>query len=188
MPLRPKRLAPCLLIEPLWNWNARFDNALSFAAFTFNRTTMELKHMSDRAWRANRVAFNRTTMELKHDNVVVSHVPFFLLIEPLWNWNMSSNVFLTIRSVLLIEPLWNWNVVPPAAFIFTFFLLIEPLWNWNSDRYPVAPPVWFLLIEPLWNWNLIALMNLSWLLCLLIEPLWNWNEEVDLAPGVKATF
>ena len=35
----------------------------------------------------------------------------FVLIVPLWNWNISVLPQVTIDNVVLIVPLWNWNTI-----------------------------------------------------------------------------
>ena len=54
-----------LLIEPLWNWNLRAARWPRSPFSSFNRTTMELKLVSDTGICKEEQAFNRTTMELK---------------------------------------------------------------------------------------------------------------------------
>ena len=61
-------LAHCghaLLIEPVWNWNHELGVYATNTNSTFNRTSMELKRVSETV-RCGAVA---------------------LLIEPVWNWN-----------------------------------------------------------------------------------------------------
>ena len=83
------RLLARLLIEPLWNWNAKVVPFWIGQRITFNRTTMELKLGYFSFFPSSRRAFNRTTMELKLECLIVEHNHTYrLLIEPLWNWNL----------------------------------------------------------------------------------------------------
>ena len=65
----------------------RFQLPPSLKLFSFNRTSMELKHVFG-AWIFDRYfSFNRTSMELKHITPIGAvYVPEnSLLIEPVWN-------------------------------------------------------------------------------------------------------
>ena len=99
------------------------------------------------------VAFNRTSLELKRLRFgSTMYCPIFLLIEPVWNWNMNPILCVvgnrtfnrTSLELKLIHLLYNRHCLN---------LLIEPVWNWNPKVVmgTVADPR--LLIEPVWNWN-----------------------------------
>ncbi len=53
--------------------------------FTFNRTSMELKPVSNDNYTIFYGAFNRTSMELKQGNRTAIESIIGLLIEPVWN-------------------------------------------------------------------------------------------------------
>ena len=81
----------------------------------------------------------------------------WLLIEPVWNWNLTQ----------LLTPYDNEQVPFNRTSMelkldfhtilcrLGYQLLIEPVWNWNftlSER-PLPGALVDLLIEPVWNWN-----------------------------------
>ena len=53
-----------LLIAPVWNWNERFPQ-WRWKNWTFNRTSLELKHCKGDTSERTRISFNRTSLELK---------------------------------------------------------------------------------------------------------------------------
>ena len=57
---------------------------------TFNRTSMESKHVHRRAVETDKLAFNRTSMESKPDEMCLLALRYELLIEPVWNRNLLS--------------------------------------------------------------------------------------------------
>ena len=124
-----------LLIEPVWNWNFRIAMLYLPSRLSFNRTSMELKHTywvrhCKRWW-----TFNRTSMELKRQCHCVHCLQFFLLIEPVWNWNTvwkSSSLPNTItfnRTSMELKP----GIDGHTGELYSC-LLIEPVWNWNTRR------------------------------------------------------
>ena len=78
------RLLISLLIEPVWNWNGH-GVAWYWYSFstTFNRTSMELKHLGLALCRRERHTFNRTSMELKL-------MPLMDTVEGLATFNRTS--------------------------------------------------------------------------------------------------
>ena len=105
-----------LLIEPVWNWNTSTDLKVRIYRSSFNRTSVELKHivlclMDAYFWPFNRtivelkpwghaainwlaVTFNRTIVELKLPSIAVDvRFDLLLLIEPVWNWNTAHLIF-----------------------------------------------------------------------------------------------
>ena len=55
-----------------------------------------------------------------------------LLIEPVWNRNLSLCAIRTSAACLLIEPVWNRNQMPRPRYRSPMPLLIEPVWNRNG--------------------------------------------------------
>ena len=129
-------ISPPLLIEPVWNRNLSWIYRYATLILSFNRTSMESKHMLQRAvrhapalliepvWnrnlstecpRSSGSSFNRTSMESKHVGTLgVYSTPGILLIEPVWNRNQRLKVeFGVSRVMLLIEPVWNRNDTLP---------------------------------------------------------------------------
>ena len=120
-------------------------------------------------------SFNRTSMESKRVFVFISSTWYRLLIEPVWNRNLSTihlqrmsipfnrtsmeSKHATETTCAETAPSFNrtsmeskhtygiWNV--SAA-----FLLIEPVWNRNEQERTPEQRKWDeLLIEPVWNRN-----------------------------------
>ena len=58
-------------------------------------------------------------------------VRYYLLIEPVWNGNLSRCPLPLRLALLLIEPVWNGNVIDRNLQDFVEVLLIKPLWNAN---------------------------------------------------------
>ena len=148
-----------LLIEPVWNWNLSLSHQLEKQLWTFNRTSMELKH-----W----ILVARCLWQLG------------LLIEPVWNWNIWIHLEFYLVDRLLIEPVWNWNWVRISDPSLWSLLLIEPVWNWNLTEIIILFLYVSLLIEPVWNWNCRGCVQLVASRHLLIEPVWNWNACQEL--------
>ena len=77
---------------------------------TFNRTSMESKLGTGAQLIKNTHTFNRTSMESKHKTDDTPLTKDVLLIEPVWNRNLTEgNRFIGRDSGLLIEPVWNRN-------------------------------------------------------------------------------
>ena len=76
-----------------------------------------------------------------------------LLIEPLWNWNLSPVVVFPPKTHTFNRTTMELKLAPPPRWWFARFLLIEPLWNWNRHGPAYGRCRCLLLIEPLWNWN-----------------------------------
>ena len=101
--------------------------------FSSNRTFMELKLFTEHQPRFRRLGSNRTFMELKLTWLINTKDNYFVLIVPLWNWNMlfgallgkgtesSNRTFMELKfrksiriiccKLVLIVPLWNWNYI-----------------------------------------------------------------------------
>ena len=101
--------ATSLLIEPVWNRNARIRQAIAESGKTFNRTSLESKPFSDdgACWRGG--TFNRTSLESKQR--------FCYLCEQLNTFNRTSleskrslDFSIACGGNLLIEPVWNRNI------------------------------------------------------------------------------
>ena len=124
-----------LLIAPVWNWNLSFV-VRGFATHTFNRTSLELKHVWESAsdeelfplliapvWNWNSIepcqillerwTFNRTSLELKHANAG--------RITETERSTFNRTSLELKHGRLAIENLVGWH------------LLIAPVWNWNAD-------------------------------------------------------
>ena len=56
---------------------------------------------------------------------------FFVLIETLWNVNVTSDYVTMNCGTVLIETLWNVNNNLSTSFDFGISVLIETLWNVN---------------------------------------------------------
>ena len=105
--LTPPPLVPVLIV-PLWNWNGGRPSYFCLGCCS-NRTFMELKLTKAFQYGFGMPSSNRTFMELKLDWFYWCHVRLYVLIVPLWNWNLVKNVFQYTPSRVLIVPLWNWN-------------------------------------------------------------------------------
>ena len=82
----------CLLIEPVWNRNLKKASVLYALLYSFNRTSMESKLVSDsRASSIPSCSFNRTSMESKLPPAFSLSSLCLLLIEPVWNRNVSAS-------------------------------------------------------------------------------------------------
>ena len=122
-----------VLIEPLWNWNslpAVWTKSNVCINWTFmelkrisiiylcnrwssiNWTFMELKLRIKNLIARDYLSINWTFMELKQANSIFEKKIFNVLIEPLWNWNLSLSALEMVKVIVLIEPLWNWNNIP----------------------------------------------------------------------------
>ena len=140
---------------------------------------MESKHLLDSILCSICRTFNRTSMESKLDRnsaSVLSSLPLWLLIEPVWNRNFTKLYYRFCDAILLIEPVWNRNNPGSIAENFLNDLLIEPVWNRNSYVMEYNDTNTYLLIEPVWNRNSVdchcwACISRG----LLIEPVWNRN-------------
>ena len=118
-----------VLIVPLWNWNFR-QNGGRITSNRFNRTFMELKHVSHHnpridnnvlivpLWNWNlrkssffsvRRCFNRTFMELKQDTSDAEAVEFGSFNRTFMELKPSSKTYCSFNWCVLIVPLWNWN-------------------------------------------------------------------------------
>ena len=122
-----------LLIEPVWNWNLSFAIFFPFLTFTFNRTSLELKHQIYKEFRCVVYSFNRTSLELKRlkwwGARWSTKAPFNRTsLELKLNLFKKSSTF----PSLLIEPVWNWNICEIYTQFGSRSLLIEPVWNWND--------------------------------------------------------
>ena len=139
-------------------------------------------------------------MELKSLCTASSLVRFWVLIVPLWNWNISELIFLNIIfssnrtfmelklrckhkqsdwTFVLIVPLWNWNRRNQGAEVHQRKVLIVPLWNWN---YLGAPHTMFVVSS---NRTFMELkspctIDNETIPRVLIVPLWNWNKDFPL--------
>jgi len=98
-----------LLIAPMWNWNTIVSNLVCFAGVAVNRTNVELKFNSQDGKFLLIKAVNRTNVELKSYDKAVGYVQQALLIAPMWNWNIVTEMRLFPATKLLIAPMWNWN-------------------------------------------------------------------------------
>ena len=70
---------------------------------------MESKLMHCASTRRENSTFNRTSMESKLTKSTYQHQPSKLLIEPVWNRNISIADMQNALYGLLIEPVWNRN-------------------------------------------------------------------------------
>ena len=97
-----------VLIVPLWNWNPVFTVHVTVSLCS-NCTFMELKSTNYPFERAAFKSSNCTFMELKWRAWTLSLTSSFVLIVPLWNWNIVEALGLLGSLWVLIVPLWNWN-------------------------------------------------------------------------------
>ena len=76
-------------------------------------------------------------MELKRTYYWIITFEYQLLIEPLWNWNITKNVETEIDISAFNRTIVELKRDFDSVFLPFFILLIEPLWNWNrrSRRY-----------------------------------------------------
>ena len=104
-------MADYLLIEPVWNRNWTLTDLNLAAQRTFNRTSMESKLVLVKSHPCAAASFNRTSMESKPTTTLSSELNRSdLLIEPVWNRNLGSQIASTSGDMnLLIEPVWNRN-------------------------------------------------------------------------------
>jgi len=105
-----------LLIEPVWYWNSPDLSTYYMRLQTFNWTSVVLK----RSWGKIRSCphtwpFNWTSVVLK----------------PPHGRSRAGG-----RAWLLIEPVWYWNITIAFRASYLAELLIEPVWYWNSRRSP----------------------------------------------------
>ena len=81
-----------LLIAPVWNWNVNDAIGTVRLLQSFNRTSLELKRISERNdAMTGSSTFNRTSLELKL--FIEESLGFLraeLLIAPVWNWNQTT--------------------------------------------------------------------------------------------------
>ena len=97
---------------------------------------------------------------------------------------------------VLIAPLWNWNIQGTEGIQGDIRVLIAPLWNWNrsicnGDRFNICSNRTFMelkctqrkRIETQYRSSNRTFMELKsphkaivlWSIMVLIAPLWNWN-------------
>ena len=112
-----------LLIEPLWNWNNDVQKGARRQSYSFNRTTMELKHAIGGEALAAYFSFNRTTMELKPRYCQPRHWWRFAFNRTTMELKRVLYDYLGSPRLLLIEPLWNWNHIssPTKGFSISAF-------------------------------------------------------------------
>jgi len=79
---------PCLLpIEPKWNWNVKLEPSCKTAAFSSNRTKVELKRSKIYCkWKFSVFQSNQSGIETRWSGLQTLQVAQ-LPIEPKWNWN-----------------------------------------------------------------------------------------------------
>ena len=123
-------IRPELIIAPFWNWNL-FWCFKRWAAYTYNRTILELKQRTANSRVKSFWAYNRTILELKLNMWILS-VSF----SPTYN-----------RTILELKPLINL----PIGIV--TYLIIAPFWNWNQNIVNNANQRHLLIIAPFWNWN-----------------------------------
>ena len=120
-----------VLIVPLWNWNASVPNGSWSAADGINCTVVELKLAYCDSVHHVVYCINCTVVELKLLLIVFHYWTQFVLIVPLWNWNLGGYGAPVLDTFVLIVPLWNWNTVGCVSTTADSSVLIVPLWNWN---------------------------------------------------------
>ena len=116
------------------------------------------------------MSINRTFMELKQNAHFIGVFGVFVLIEPLWNWNVSVSNAERPTSLVLIEPLWNWNTTKDGPSLFTSSSINRTFMELKHRRMEAFQKFAEVLIEPLWNWN-----N-------------DINVNVVIASGINRTF
>ena len=164
----------------MWNWNQlpwrrinltgtfnRTNVELKFKRFLivsvsgqpFNRTNVELKFFWIALFMSLALAFNRTNVELKLILDRKNGFYDFLLIVPMWNWNMPAKLEKVLVIILLIVPMWNWNYFDSVDVHF-----VSDAFNRTNVELKLLP------------WLMMRL----WLSSLLIVPMWNWNGRKAL--------
>ena len=101
----------CVLIVPLWNWNAVIAAEPIAGSMRFNRTFMELKLM----------------IPCSFESKVI-----FVLIVPLWNWNKVDTKTTVVENNCFNRTFMELKFVQMENVqIRLYQVLIVPLWNWN---------------------------------------------------------
>ena len=128
-----------VLIVPLWNWNIFVPVLPELFLDSINCTVVELKHCKVANVMFNMQSINCTVVELKLRLLYFRLEILFVLIVPLWNWNMlRSKVNLRMSKCInctvveLKRVPCPFPTAPPAV-------LIVPLWNWNFARAGFKP-------------------------------------------------
>ena len=135
---------------------------------------MELKHTITPLHYDGRQGFTRTFMELKRWLHNAWYWSAFVLLVPLWNWNLfnftSCGVKFLFYSYLygietLAHKTRDTNDVPFYSYLYG----IETLRNKCGCSHLTV------LLVPLWNWNDFKQVDTTLFLIVLLVPLWNWN-------------
>ena len=100
----------------------------------------------------------------------------WLLIEPMWNWNLDWIVDSDMALNLLIEPMWNWNLDWIVDSDMALNLLIEPMWNWNYVLGTRSQRKYYTFNRTNVELKLDNTQAEVDAIALLIEPMWNWND------------
>ena len=127
-------IAISLLIGPVWYWNIYFTLATMKVVRAFNWTSVVLKLKLWMMWLwASSQPFNWTSVVLKRARGQDEHAgACWLLIGPVWYWNLYTVLTRVARYFLLIGPVWYWNTrTNLSAFWYSAILLIGPVWYWN---------------------------------------------------------
>ena len=147
----------CILIEPVWNRNARPVGANRKQPINFNRTSMESKLIKTLFRRAKVLHFNRTSMESKR--LLISQL---LLVIP--NFNRTSMESKRHQQQLSNSQVYHFNRTSMESKLITFhkpILIIcirLPNFNRTSMESKLITMYFFnktdaILIEPVWNRN-----------------------------------
>ena len=122
---------------------------------TSNRTSLESKPCIVKLNPPLFWTSNRTSLESKpRIEKYAGQYACTLLIAPVWNRNLSSNILLCEYLSLLIAPVWNRNLfLISNQIIYYIWLLIAPVWNRNVVSCKTRSIAVSLLIAPDWNRN-----------------------------------
>ena len=134
-----------------------------------------------------------------------------LLIEPVWNRNLSINQPMPIMMHPFNRTSMESKRANGMSKAQVIALLIEPVWNRNTVKYLITHDRHILLIEPVWNRNhfyrccqrrftCLTFNRTSmeskqrkarqrWIVSkLLIEPVWNRNVSRLVTVGLSHSF
>ena len=106
-------LASSILIAPMWDWNKNSETIVSDEVLNSNCTNVGLKlpicNLLKHCINANS---NCTNVGLKWKIIFNYNKYFiFILIAPMWDWNVPVRPHGHFFYLILIAPMWDWNLV-----------------------------------------------------------------------------